>query len=105
MKAFAAYLTILAIAAVAPVQAQTALANSASVAKPYTTSATTIGTLLADPAAKAIVDKYIPGVSENPQISMVASMTLRALQPMSADKITDDKLAAIDADLAKLSAK
>ena len=36
---------------------------------------------------------------------MASGMTLRAIQPMAGDKITEDMLNAIDVDLAKLPAK
>jgi len=74
-------------------------------AKHYNTAVTTIGDLLADPAAKAVLDKHIPGLSDNPSIGMAAAMTLRAIQPMAADKFTVEQLDAIDADLAKIPMK
>ena len=43
---------------------------------------TTLGTLLDDPQAKAIMDQYIPGVSTNPMVQMVRDATLRALVSM-----------------------
>jgi hypothetical protein len=78
---------------------------TAPAAPHYTTADTTIGDLLADPAAKAIIDKHIPGLSDNPSIAMASGMTLRVIQPMAADKITEKMLDDIDADLAKLPAK
>lgn len=105
MKTFAALIIGLAIAA-APAVAQTApAAPAATAAKHYTTGDTSIGTLLADPAAKAIIDKHIPGFSTNPQIEMVSNATLLQIQPMKPALLTDALLAAIDADLAKLPVK
>lgn len=105
MKILATVIAGLAIAAAAPVLAQSAPAPAAAAgAKHYSTADTPIGTLLADPAAKAIVDKRIPGFSANPQISMVSSATLAQIQPMKPDLLTDALLASIDADLAKLPA-
>jgi hypothetical protein len=43
---------------------------------------TTLGTLLDDPKAKAVLDKYLPGVSTNPMISMVKGMTLKSILAM-----------------------
>jgi hypothetical protein len=37
----------------------------------FTTTRTPIGVLVADPAAKAVVDKYIPGLTDSPRISRV----------------------------------
>ena len=68
----------------------------------YTTADTTIGALLADPAAKAILDKRIPGLADNPSIAMASGMTLRAIQPMAGDKITEPMLDALDADFKTL---
>ena len=99
--------TLLAAALVpASVGAQTA-ATPAPTATPaaapaYTTSETDIGTLLDNPAAKAILDKHMPGFSANPQIDMARSMTLKVIQSYAADTITDEALVKVDADLAKL---
>jgi hypothetical protein len=77
----------------------------AAAAIQYSTSDTDIGTLIDDPAAHAIVDKYLPGVLSGDQIDMARSMTLKAIQPYAADRISDKALADIDAELAKLAVK
>jgi hypothetical protein len=81
-----------------------ALAQSTSIvaAAAYTTSDTDIGTLLDDPAAKAVLDKVLPGFTTNPQIEMARPMTMKSIQQYAADQLTDEKLAAVDAELAKL---
>lgn len=71
----------------------------------YTTADTDIGTLIDDPAAKAIIDKYIPGVTTSDQIDMARGMTLKSIQQYAPDTVTDAALAKVDADLAKLPAK
>ncbi len=71
----------------------------------YTTADTDIGTLLDDPAARAVVDKHIPGFSAGDQVDMARTMTLKAIQQFAPDMITDQVLTDIDADLAKLSVK
>lgn len=76
--------------------------TSASV---YSVEDTDIGTLLDDPAARAILDKQIPGMTTNPQIEMARSFTLRQIQQFAADQVTDDVLAKIDADFKALGAK
>lgn len=68
----------------------------------YTTAETEIGALLDDAEAKAIVEKHIPGMTSNDQIEMARSMTLKSIQQYAPDDVTDARLAAIDADLAKL---
>lgn len=40
---------------------------------------TTLGILLDDPKAKAVLDQYVPGLSSNPMIAMVKGMTLNNL--------------------------
>lgn len=68
----------------------------------YSTTATTIGTLLDDPATRAVLDKHIPGMSTNAQVEMARGMTLKEVQPFSPEAVTDKVLADIDADFAKL---
>jgi para-nitrobenzyl esterase len=92
-----------------------ALASTAAVAQPapaapaaadhYTTAATPIGTLLDDPAAKAILFKYIPDMAKSDQIDMARGMTLKDTQQYAPDMVNDATLAKIDAELAKLPAK
>lgn len=76
--------------------------TAAATGAKYSTSSTEIGTLLDDPAAKAIVEKHIPGMTTNEQIDMARSMTLKGIQQYSPDQVNDKVLAAIDADFAKL---
>ena len=85
--------------------AQPAAAPAAAAADHYSTAATPIGTLLDDPAAKAVLVKYIPEVVNNPQIDMARGMTLKDTQQYAPDMVSDQKLAQIDAELAKLPAK
>lgn len=92
-----------AIAQTPPKPADAATTAATPAAKPkYSTAETEIGTLLDDPAAKAIVEKHIPGMTTNEQIDMARGMTLKAVQQYAADTVTDARLAAIDADFAKL---
>jgi hypothetical protein len=43
---------------------------------------TTLGTLLDDPQAKAVLDQYLPGISSNPVAAMAKGMTLRMILSM-----------------------
>ncbi|KHK92758.1 cytochrome P450 [Novosphingobium malaysiense] len=70
--------------------------------KNWSTSGSRIGDLLSDDAARAVLDKHFPGMTENPQISMAKGMTLRAIQAFAADQLSDEALDAVDADLARL---
>jgi cytochrome P450 len=68
----------------------------------YSTTDTKIGALLADPAAKAVLDKHFPGVSADKRIGMAKGMTLRAVQRFAPDKFTTEALGAADTELALL---
>jgi cytochrome P450 len=76
---------------------------AAAPAAGYSTATSTIGELLRNPSAKAELDKHLPGVSSDPQIAMAAMMTLRAVQAFAPDKFSNQRLDALDADLAKLA--
>ncbi len=97
----AALIAAAPLALAAPVLAQTDPAAPAP-AVHYSTAQTTIGDLLKNPAAKAILDRHIPGFSADARVEMASGFTLRAIQPMVPDQITVALLDAIDADLAKL---
>ncbi len=84
----------------APAMADTTAAAAAK-AK-YNTTDTELGTMLDDPAAKAIIEKHIPGMTTNEQVDMARGMTLKAVQQYSPDDVNDARLAAIDAELAAL---
>jgi cytochrome P450 len=75
--------------------------KTASAAR-YSTADTKIGALLADPAAKAVIDKYFPGVSSDKRIAMAKFMTFRAVQKFAPDMFTTAALDAADAELAPL---
>jgi hypothetical protein len=85
--------------------AQTASKDTATTPAKYSTSETDIGTLLDDPAARAVLDKYLPSVSHGDQIDMARSMTLKDIQQYAPDVVTDKVLAQVDAELSKLPAK
>ena len=71
----------------------------------YSVEDTDIGTLLDDPAAKAVLDKHIPGFSTKDQIDMARSMTLKGIQQYAPDMITDKLLSDIQVDLSRLPVK
>jgi len=102
-------LQFLAISAALVLAPTLALADqpvaAAAAADHYTTEATPIGTLLDDPAAKAVLAQDAPQVANSDQIDMARGMTLRDIQPYAQDVLTDAVLAKLDADLAKLPAK
>ncbi|HWQ83791.1 MAG TPA: hypothetical protein VN363_04445 [Anaerolineales bacterium] len=65
---------------------------------------TTVGQLLDNPQAKAVLDQYLPGVSSNPMIAMVRGMSLNMLlaMPQAAQLgMTKEKAEAILAEINK----
>lgn len=40
---------------------------------------TTLGTILDDPKAKAVLDQYLPGISNNPLAAMAKGMSLNTI--------------------------
>jgi para-nitrobenzyl esterase len=109
MRAFVHLLTGLVLFTTVPVSAEPASPAGAKPAVPaekpkahYSTTETELGVLLDDPAAKAIVEKHIPGLTTNDQVDLARAMTLKDIQAFSPDDVTDERLAAIDAELAKL---
>ena len=66
----------------------------------YSTAGTDIGTLVDNTATKAVLDRVLPGFTDNPQLGMARSMTMRQIQQFAADKLTDAVLARIDMELA-----
>ncbi len=61
-----------------------------------------IAVLLADGNVKAILDKHLPGMTNDPRLKMAMGMTLKQIMPLSQGKITLSKIEAISEDLAKL---
>ncbi|HEX7854176.1 MAG TPA: hypothetical protein VF503_10815 [Sphingobium sp.] len=102
MKTFILPMLLLAAA---PLVAHAQGLSTAPHAGGYNVAETDIGTLLDDPAAKAVIDKHLPGFSGNPQIDMARSMTLKTVQQYSPDTLTDKALVDIQTDLSKLPAK
>jgi para-nitrobenzyl esterase len=72
----------------------------AQAAPKFSTASSTIGQLMADPQAKAVLEKHLPQISQAGD--QVAGQTLKQLQGMAPDRLPDAKLAEIDADLAKI---
>ncbi len=69
----------------------------------FSVETSTIGDLLDNPGAKAILVKHMAGMAENPQIEMARPMTLKQIQGFAPDQISDEVLAKVDADLKALN--
>lgn len=65
------------------------------------TAHSSIGDLIDNPAARAILDRRLPGFSGNPQLEQARGFTLPMLQAYL-PSVTNEVLAAIDGDLARL---
>lgn len=68
----------------------------------FSTADSDIGTLLDNPATKAVLVKHMPEIANNPQFEMARSMTLKQIQDMAPDRFSAELLAKIDADLATI---
>jgi len=66
----------------------------------FTTAASTINDIMANPEGKAVLEKHIPQLAQ--AAGQVGGQTLKQIQGMAPDRITDKLLADIDADLAKI---
>lgn len=92
----------LALLAPAVVAAQTAPASAPATATAKFSLDTPIEALVADPQAKAVLDADLPGVSNHPSYDMFKGMSLRAVQPMSNGKLTDEQLKKVETGLAAI---
>jgi len=91
-------LALAAASAMAQTTRAPAAAPMASMAAKPTVDKTTIGDLLANPAAKAVVDKDLPGLTTDPRLQQAMGMTLKDIEPYSEGKIDDAALAKVQAD-------
>ena len=95
---------MIAALAAAMVSAPVLAADPApAAAAAYSVEATDIGTLIDNPATKAILDKNLPGFSANPQIAMARGMTLKQVQGFAPDQVSEAQLAQIDTELKALA--
>ncbi len=77
---------------------------AAPAAKPaFSVADSTIGDLLDNAATKAVLEKHMAPMVGNPQIDMARSMTLKQIQGFAPGMVTDELLAKVDADLAKIT--
>ena len=65
---------------------------------------TTLGTLLDDPQARAVLDQYVPGIASNPLVAMAKGLSLKMLlaMPQAAQfGLTEEKAEQILAEINK----
>lgn len=65
---------------------------------------TPIQRLVADPAAKAVLDRELPGLTTHERYDQFKGMSLLALKPFSGGLINDERLSAVDVGLKALVA-
>ena len=70
----------------------------------YSTADTPISTLLADPAAREILRRHAPVFANTSRAAMIGNDSLKAIQGYAYMILTDEVLARIDAEFAKLPA-
>lgn len=63
---------------------------------------TPIADLIAEPRAKAILDRDVPGMSDDPNLPKFQALSLRKLAPLSGGQMTPALLAKVGADLAAI---
>lgn len=64
----------------------------------------TLAEILADPAASAILEKYLPGMASAPQAEMVKNWKLEQIAAVASDLLTPEIVRGIAEDLAQLEA-
>ncbi|WBY07198.1 hypothetical protein PIB19_17595 [Sphingomonas sp. 7/4-4] len=96
-----AFLAPGAFAQTAPAPAVAPAATAPAAAAKFSLD-TPIEALVADAKAKAVLDADLPGVTTHPSYDMFKGMSLRAVQPMSDGKLTDEMLKKVETDLAAI---
>jgi acetyl esterase/lipase len=61
----------------------------------------TIGELLDNPAARAVLERHVPVIVSSPQIAQARTASLRSIQVYAPMLLTDERLRAIDEELAR----
>ncbi|WP_298123575.1 hypothetical protein [Brevundimonas sp.] len=103
MTKFAAALAAVALVAGAPL-AVTAAPLPVAVQDAKPNIGWTIGELLENEEAAAVLEKHLPGVADHPARPNFEGMTLEEVAPLSDGAVTQDIIDAIDADLKALPA-
>ncbi|KQM86016.1 hypothetical protein ASE67_09085 [Sphingomonas sp. Leaf23] len=81
--------------------AQTAPAPASATAK--LTIDSSIESIAANPKGKAILDAQFPGMLAHESYPMFKGMSLKQVQPYAQGKVTDEQVAKVAAELAKLN--
>ena len=91
--------TVLAAAAFAVALSPAAIAQTAP---KFSVKESTIGAILDNPEANAAFTKVLPEVAAAPQLEQAREMTIDAVKGMAPEYFPEDKVAELDAELAKI---
>ncbi|MFC5373519.1 hypothetical protein ACFPIF_13185 [Brevundimonas faecalis] len=85
-----------------PAQPPAAPAQAGQPARSAFTLDTPIQRLVADPAAKAVLDRELPGLTTHERYEQFKGISLKTLQPFSGGLISDERMRAVEAGLKAL---
>jgi para-nitrobenzyl esterase len=68
----------------------------------FSSQETPIGELLDNPATRAVLEKLVPTFVHAERVDEARPMTIREVQPYAAETFTEEIIAKIDAELAKI---
>ena len=106
MRTIARNLVLVAFLAAAPTLVGTAFAAQAAASAHYSVTTTTVGKMLDDPAANALLKKMIPSVYANEMFQSAGrELTLKDIQQYEPEALSDANLAKLQAELDKIPAK
>ena len=88
-------------APLAPPAAQAGPAERSAPASGFTID-TPIGALIADAGAKAVLDRDLPGLSDDANLARFEGMSLREFQPLTGGQLDEALLAKVGSDLAAI---
>jgi len=71
----------------------------------WSTQASKVGDLLANPVTRAVLERHFPGVSRDWRMKMVKGKTFRQLHTMAPTRLPNSALDAVDRDLQTLPAR
>ena len=86
----------------APAATTTTTTTSTTTTAPKFTADTPIEELVADPRANAVLDANLPGMTKHPMYPQFKAMSLKQMAPMSGGRISDEKVAKVNTELAAI---
>lgn len=81
-----------------------ALSLSAHAAEHHYSVEYTVAELLKNPQAAEVLEKYLPGLSQSPELEMAKGLTLAQIAEYPQSGIDEEQLKALNAELAKIKA-